>query len=1049
MDQLKHTCFEFTTTICSALIECDKDSIGTLKLLLQCAVQTILKQQQCDGNTFSKTLPPTVLQTSQSIIAATSSAPFPAAAKHIFYSQHQFPQLADVLLTFIAPTYLDTFFSQSEKDDLFYVWFRQAPPLSLLLTLSDQLTMDIGYINTSRSSTRITTAAGEFTSQLLESYFSSLPPSPSSSSSSFIQDIITQLSESNTTTTVDENEEKLSIALSSLLDKAAPYYDTCPSLQPATFIPTIITNLLHIDNNNNNDTTTCRSLKVLSDLMTRLSRRGHVAIVATTLITAVQQQHEGNKEKNRVNVQQCIKMAEDSHGLGILLLSMITQSSSSSSSSSSVPILPLVLPRSTWIERTDVQQLTTNTWLGHFTLHPTAINQILDYLHHISDSGDQVLLLLPGIVTRLAAVWGDVSGTIQVMSLRQQACITYTIVQCLKRMNKQQVEQYPRLLMNVLSGVSARLESPLIVVKKQGMRVGDALSLVLEPGKKPLFYDDDDNTGDNSSSNSSDDDVVVIIGCPEEQWWSEATCTGEADNGKTTIKKKKKEKETVKEKMPPGKDRNVSRKNNKIEEQEQGSGGVLTETDSDDDGIISIASSDSEFEQYDISDSDSDDDGNDDGGKHSHIQLRDLPKMLTRGVDGKDTQGWKDQILALRLTESLVRASPDELPMHAESLAKALLYAQLPKWLDEEMKPGSGLSTVEGQRYKNMVALLTEVPEQAGLTIASHVYSPSLDMHQRVLALSALSTAAEELAHPGKHLAITTRKQQCEGDEGRRRRVSSGMTVDGQQRIGRVTWMAQQTLANLQQQQEMMRIGSNSNSSSQYVPTSINKFPSVALKWAAALLKECDVQKHGVDLFGRDAYLLGKLLTTLGTFIECCSGTTSAQPLALATMELLHNPRIHDHPEPFVRRAALLSAGHVVSQGVPPSLLASAALLLSSSSSSSSRGTNNISSTIIAYSTTTDLTITTGIDDITATEETAVRLLHWLMQWVDSVADKDSDETCIKMGVSVKNLSSQIAAQVLIGDKEGYIKNHEVRITGLGDKGVLSIKGPTVSKIPR
>jgi telomere length regulation protein len=1037
MNQLKHTCFEFTTTICSALIGCDKDSVGTLKLLLQCAVQTILKQKQCDSNTFSKTLPPTVLQTSQSIIAATSSAPFPAAAKHIFYSHHQFPQLADVLLTFIAPNYLDTFFSQSEKDDLFYVWFQQAPPLSLLLTLSDQLTMEIGYINTSRSSTRITTAAGEFTSQLLESYFS---PSSFSSSSSFIQDIITQLSQSNTSTNVDEDVEKLSIALSSLLDKAAPYYDTCPSLRPATFIPTIITSLLHIDNiNNNNDTSS--SLKVLADLMTRLSRRGHVAFVATTLITAVQQQQEG-KEENIVNVQQCIKMAEDSHGLGTLLLSMITQSSSS------LPILPLVLPRSTWIERTDVQQLTTNTWLGHYTLHPTAINQLLDYLHHTIDT-DQVLLLLPGIVARLAAVWGDVSGTIQVMSLRQQACITYIIVQCLKRMNKHQVEQYPRLLMSVLSGVSARLESPLIVVKKQGMRVGDALSLVLEPGKKPLFYDTDDSNGDNCSNNSSGDDVFVLIGCAEEQWWSEATGTGEADNGKTTIKKK--EKETIKEKMPPRKDRIVPRKNSKIEEEEQGSGGVLTETDSDDDGIISITSSDSEFEQYDVSDSDSDDDGNDDGGKHSHIQLRDLPKMLTKGVNGKDTQGWKDQILALRLTESLVRASPDELPMHAESLAKALLYAQLPKWLDEEMKPGSGSSTVEGQRYKNMVTLLLEVPEQAGLTIASHVYSPSLDMHQRVLALNALSTAAEELAHPGKHLAITTRKQQCEGDEERRRRVSSGMTVDGQQRIGRVTWMAQQTLANLQQQQEMMRIGSNSNSnsSSQYVPTSINRFPSVALKWAAALLKECDVQKHGVDLFGRDAYLLGKLLTTLGTFIECCSGTTSAQPLALATMELLHIPRIHDHPEPFVRRAALLLAGHVVSQGVPPSLLASAALLLSSSSSSSSssKDTINISSTIIAYSTTTDLTITTGID--TTTEETAVRLLHWLMQWVDSVADKDSDETCIKMGVSVKNLSSQIAAQVLIGDKEGYIKNHEVRITGLGDKGVLSMKGPTVSKIPR
>ena len=42
-----------------------------------------------------------------------------------------------------------------------------------------------------------------------------------------------------------------------------------------------------------------------------------------------------------------------------------------------------------------------------------------------------------------------------------------------------------------------------------------------------------------------------------------------------------------------------------------------------------------------------------------------------------------------------------------------------------------------------------------------------------------------------------------------------------------------------------------------------NAFVEVALPWAAALLRDCDHKRHGVDLFGRDPLLLGRLLITL------------------------------------------------------------------------------------------------------------------------------------------------------------------------------------------
>ena len=37
----------------------------------------------------------------------------------------------------------------------------------------------------------------------------------------------------------------------------------------------------------------------------------------------------------------------------------------------------------------------------------------------------------------------------------------------------------------------------------------------------------------------------------------------------------------------------------------------------------------------------------------------------------------------------------------------------------------------------------------------------------------------------------------------------------------------------------------------------------MALKWASQLLRGSDQVRHGVDLFGRDALVLGRLLMTL------------------------------------------------------------------------------------------------------------------------------------------------------------------------------------------
>ncbi len=76
----------------------------------------------------------------------------------------------------------------------------------------------------------------------------------------------------------------------------------------------------------------------------------------------------------------------------------------------------------------------------------------------------------------------------------------------------------------------------------------------------------------------------------------------------------------------------------------------------------------------------------------------------------------------------------------------------------------------------------------------------------------------------------------------------------------------------------------------------------MALPWTLGLLRECHVRKHGVDLFGRDTAVLGRLLTTLGGFAEAAAQSLAAAPVAGALLELLRAPAVHAHAEPYVRR---------------------------------------------------------------------------------------------------------------------------------------------------
>lgn len=108
-----------------------------------------------------------------------------------------------------------------------------------------------------------------------------------------------------------------------------------------------------------------------------------------------------------------------------------------------------------------------------------------------------------------------------------------------------------------------------------------------------------------------------------------------------------------------------------------------------------------------------------------------------------------------------------------------------------------------------------------------------------------------------------------------------------------------------------------------------------------------------------------------GAFLEASSQSSEAATLAAATLELMRCGRVHNHPEPFVRRAALLAAGQVLG-AVPPARLATAML-------SAAAGGNG------------GQVLSAGGD---AADEALVSRLEWLREWAAGVAENDTDYSC-------------------------------------------------------
>ncbi|KAK9822493.1 hypothetical protein WJX81_003452 [Elliptochloris bilobata] len=506
-------------------------------------------------------------------------------------------------------------------------------------------------------------------------------------------------------------------------------------------------------------------------------------------------------------------------------------------------------------------------------------------------------LLLQRAALKLAQAWGS-EATTQRLPSQQQAYMTAALGDLLARLGGPALERTPGLLPALIAGVGTRLDSPLPSVRRQGMRVGNCFSRVLDPARAPLFGDEES-----------------CAPLPDEGWPEPVELPGRRAGNRGGAERL--DGIAAEPPAPPQVDPDEPAASAWATGATWGDlacaaredvGRPVSETDSDDDSL----------QPYDLSEGP--DEGPDGGDRP--VQLREVAAALRKADDPQAL------LKALAAVQPLIEAEPVELSHYAGELARALLYTRAPDWAEREAERDE--DRPETQRLGATVALLSAAPAPAGATLVDQAFSPHLDLHQRLFILESLASSARALTR--SPVGVSRR------------------------------WGVR-ALAKLQAPPARTRR---------------NRFPEVAAAWTEGLLAGCHAETHGVDLFGRDALLLGRLLTTLGTLVECAAPAPVTAHLAAAVLELLSAPSVHAHPQPFVRRSALVAASQVV--GALPSARLAGALAGGPGGES-------------------DLGLLTR--------------LEWLRGWAARAAQADEDGHCRLLASACLSMQGRLAAEAL------------------------------------
>lgn len=250
---------------------------------------------------------------------------------------------------------------------------------------------------------------------------------------------------------------------------------------------------------------------------------------------------------------------------------------------------------------------------------------------------------------------------------------------------------------------------------------------------------------------------------------------------------------------------------------------------------------------------------------------------------------------ALDVAEHLVRASPDELRHISGDLVRALVHVRCSDVTVEGKE-----DSAEGKRQKALIALLVTCPFESLDVITKLLYSPNVDVSQRILILDVMTEAAQELADTK---IIKTRSQQRDLifniSDSQAWFIPSSKGPPGAGPWKEVSEAGTSLSWSHRYERELpLRPGQIKKGKSRTwslgtkkepLELTKNRFPLYAAAFMLPAMQGFDKRRHGVDLLNRDFIVLGKLIYMLGVCMKCTTMHPEASALAPALLDMLRS----------------------------------------------------------------------------------------------------------------------------------------------------------------
>ncbi|KAL2465452.1 embryo defective [Abeliophyllum distichum] len=570
-------------------------------------------------------------------------------------------------------------------------------------------------------------------------------------------------------------------------------------------------------------------------------------------------------------------------------------------------------------------------------------------------------------VQRLVATWSK-REFVQSAPTEQQTYITAALGLCLEKMAKEDLDATKNALHLILQGISCRLESPVYLVRRMASSIAYVFSKIIDP-RNPLYLDDScqEETIDwefGLARPSKGSLATTMHSMDEKTNKRESSSTilhgkeihkTDGDRNDNTIKARKK-KPPILQLIDPDEVIDPATLNNES---------VSDEDDSDYASEDSETSSEPSLQPYDLTDDDSD-------LQRKFSQLVDVVGALRKSDDAEGVER------ALDVAETLVRASPDELKYIAGDMVRTLVQVRCSEFTVEGEE-----ESAEEKRQKALVALIVTSPLESLDSLNKLLYSPNVDISQRIMILDVMTDAAQELAnariqkprHQSKALITSTSDQpwfmpRSTGPPG----AGSWKEISSTETPLNWSYSYERELPSRQgpiKKGKTRRWNLKSTIQDNQTEWSQNRFPQYAAAFMLPAMQGFDKKRHGVDLLGRDVIVLGKLIYMLGVCIKCAAMHPEASVLASPLLDMLRSREISHHAEPYVRRSVLFAASCVL-LALHPSYVASAVV----------EGNTEIS-----------------------------QGLEWVRTWALQVAESDTDRECYTLAMTCLQLHAEKALQ--------------------------------------